>query len=73
MLLLPSICHVVSKGDGSVCREEASYNQDLMEGGCENIALPLAPKPAILSDLTNLDCTGLKLDNLREYLTERDV
>ena len=44
-----------------------------MEGGCENIALPLAPKPALLSDLRKFDCTELKLIHLREYLTEKDV
>ena len=57
MILLPSICQVASKGDGSVCREQASYTRDLMEGGCENTALPLAPKQAILSDFPNLDST----------------
>ena len=44
-----------------------------MEGGCENIALPLTPKLALLSNFPNLDCTGLKLIHLREYMMERDV
>ena len=28
---------------------------------------------ALLNYLPNLDCVGLKVDNLREYMTERDV
>ena len=44
-----------------------------MEGGCKNISLPPASELALLNNLSNLDCTGLKVDNLQEYLTERDV
>ena len=67
MLLLPSICHVISKGNWYVCIQEF---RDLMEGGCDKIALPLDPEPALRSDLQIFECTGLKVTHLREYLTE---
>ena len=44
-----------------------------MEAGCEKIALPPASELALPSDNPKLDSTGQKVDNLREYLTEKDV
>ena len=44
------------------CTPDLIYTRDLMERGCEKY-----------SDNSKLDSTGLKVDNLREYLTERDV
>ena len=39
----------------------------------ENIALPPASELALLNDLPNFDCMGLKVDNLCDYFTERDI
>ena len=82
MLLIPSICHEVRKGDRLI-----SNTRDFREEVCEKIALPHAPKLPLLSDLTNFKkmgphfigtiystaaVNGLKLVHLRQYLTERD-
>ena len=76
VLFLPTICHVISKQDGEVCLQQLSNSRDLMEAGCEKIALPPASELALQSDNPKLNSTGvqgLNVTHLREYLTERDV
>ena len=71
MLLLSSVYHVICKENWYVCTPDLSYTRDLIEGGCEKKALPHASELILPSNNSKLDCMGLKVDNLHEYLMER--
>ena len=73
MIFLPSLCHVICKGNGYAWTAHLSNTPDFMGAGCEICTPQPAAELALRSDISKVDCGKETFKLLPEYLTERDV
>ena len=67
MIFIPPICHVKCKGNWYAWLALLSNTPDFMERGCGLCTPPPAAELTLRSDISKLECTGQKVDNLRNY------